>query len=242
MASARVPAPPPATLAWLAAEVGAGAKVVRCRRLLGGSASVVHAVCVEHRSGNRQWIALKRYPREWASAAGTDAGATQIQVELERLEVVRRVALPVPVVIAADVNGTATSGEPAIATTLLAGRVDFTLSDSDSWIRGAAAMLASVHDLAVDAPVHRTWPDKSKLEVPAWTARPDVWEQAISLIDPQPPAVDLSFTHGDYHTGNLLWRGGRLSGVLDWLGSGRWYPDADLAGLAVARRCLTQAR
>ena len=233
--SSRVPAPPPETLAWLAAEVGAGARVLRCRRLVGGSASVVHAVRVEHRSGRREWIALKRYPSEWASAAGNDGGAKQIQLELERLEVVRRVPLPVPVVVGADVNGQETSGEPAIATTMLHGRVDFALADPDSWIRGAVATLASVHDLAVNAAVHRAWPDKSRLRVPEWTARPGLWEQALSLIDPQPPAAELTFTHGDYHTGNLLWRRGRVTGVLDWSASGRWYADADLAG---ARRHL----
>ena len=67
-----------------------------------------------------------------------------------------------------------------------------------------------------------------------------------------PPDDRACFIHRDYHPGNTLWSGGRLTGVVDWIG-GSWGPHsvdlghmrvnlaADL-GLEVADRFLAAHR
>ncbi|NYE75087.1 aminoglycoside phosphotransferase (APT) family kinase protein [Microlunatus parietis] len=52
------------------------------------------------------------------------------------------------------------------------------------------------------------------------------------------PTAGRTLMHGDYHPGNLLWRDGALTGVIDWNGArlgSRWfdvaYCRADVAAL-----------
>jgi aminoglycoside phosphotransferase (APT) family kinase protein len=78
------------------------------------------------------------------------------------------------------------------------------LSDRDAGTREAIADLAGVFDAAA---LTRVW--EQALHAPAWN-RPPVW------------------FHGDFHTGNLLTVGGRLSAVIDFGGLGAGDPASDL--------------
>ena len=67
-----------------------------------------------------------------------------------------------------------------------------------------------------------------------------------------PPDDRACFIHRDYHPGNTLWTGGRLTGVVDWIGGSWGPPSVDLGhmrvnltadlGLAVADRFLAAHR
>src|SRR3954466_2163070 len=49
------------SLAWVAASMGRGSRVVGYRRLTGGVCSAVHRLTVE-RSGKRSFVVLRQYP------------------------------------------------------------------------------------------------------------------------------------------------------------------------------------
>jgi hypothetical protein len=49
------------TLAWVAASMGRGSRIVGCRRLTGGVCSAVHRLSVERR-GIRTFVVLRQYP------------------------------------------------------------------------------------------------------------------------------------------------------------------------------------
>jgi aminoglycoside phosphotransferase (APT) family kinase protein len=78
------------------------------------------------------------------------------------------------------------------------------LASRDQVTRAAIAELAGVFDAAA---LTRVW--EEALDAPAWS-RPPVW------------------FHGDFHTGNLLAAGGRLSAVIDFGGLGVGDPATDL--------------
>jgi aminoglycoside phosphotransferase (APT) family kinase protein len=46
---------------------------------------------------------------------------------------------------------------------------------------------------------------------------------------PLPESVPPALLHGDFRPGNVLWRHGRIAGVLDWENATRGEPLADLA-------------
>lgn len=53
------------TLAWVAASMGRGSRIVGYRRLTGGVCSAVHRLTVERR-GMRMFVVLRQYPgRAW---------------------------------------------------------------------------------------------------------------------------------------------------------------------------------
>jgi aminoglycoside phosphotransferase (APT) family kinase protein len=123
-----------------------------------------------------------------------------------------------PELVAFDETGDR-CGAPATLTTMLPGRVVLAPSDFDAWLRGLAEPLPRIHAAPAAAFPWRYRPyyDVDSLRPPAWSAAPARWERALALARrPWPPAPDR-FVHRDYHPANVLWRGRRASGVVDWV-------------------------
>jgi aminoglycoside phosphotransferase (APT) family kinase protein len=96
-----------------------------------------------------------------------------------------------PRLIAADPDGVAT-GAPAIVTTLVPGSAWITPDDPADFVLQLGRALARIHDYRVDPGL---------LEIAPHSSGPPV------------------LTHFDFWSGNTVWRGGRLSGVVDWGGA-----------------------
>jgi aminoglycoside phosphotransferase (APT) family kinase protein len=100
-------------------------------------------------------------------------------------------------------------------------------------------------------PYHRFY-EPDQLVPPAWSDRPALWERAFAVATGPPPDDRACFIHRDFHPGNTLWTGGRLTGVVDWVGGSWGPPSVDLGhmrvnltadlGLAVADRFLAAHR
>jgi aminoglycoside phosphotransferase (APT) family kinase protein len=98
---------------------------------------------------------------------------------------------------------------------------------------------------------HRFYEPES-LVPPPWSTRPGLWERAYVVVAGPPPDDHACFIHRDFHPGNTLWTGGRLTGVVDWIGGSWGPPSVDLGhmrvnlaadlGLAVADRFLAAHR
>ena len=76
------------TLAWVAASMGRGSRVVGYRRLTGGVCSAVNRLTVERR-GTRTFVVLRQYP----GGLGLQAA---LEEEIANLGVVAGSGLPVP--------------------------------------------------------------------------------------------------------------------------------------------------
>src|SRR3954470_12589038 len=104
------------TLAWVAASMGRGSRIVGYRRLTGGVCSAVHRLTVERR-GMRTFVVLRQYP----GGLGLQGSLAK---EIANLGVVAGSGLPVAGVLATDVGGASTGGAPSLLMTRLQGHVD----------------------------------------------------------------------------------------------------------------------
>jgi aminoglycoside phosphotransferase (APT) family kinase protein len=151
--------------------------------------------------------------------------------EAAALDVLAEVGLPTPRLVAVDPDGSV-AGEPSVLMTRLPGRVEWDPPAVEGFLRALAEPLPVIHSVAV--PGSASLPDYGPypLEMrrpPVWASRPDVWERAISLFDARPPpACDRVFIHRDYHPGNVLWDGGRVTGIVDWVNASIGSPWADV--------------
>lgn len=200
-------------LAWVAASMGRGSRVVGHRRLTGGVCSAVHRLTVERR-GVRTVVVLRQYP------GGLGLQGT-LEEEIANLGVVAGSGLPAPGVLATDVAGTRTGGAPSLLMTRLPGHVDLDPADPRSWLTRIAEFAVRLHSLDLPATTFRPWSDSwiaapDRFQVPAGARKPAVWEAAFDVMASPPPEDGAVFLHGDLLPVNLLWSRGRITGLTDW--------------------------
>jgi aminoglycoside phosphotransferase (APT) family kinase protein len=207
--------PSAATLAWVAASMGPGSRVVGYRRLTGGVCSAVHRLTVERR-GVRTFVVLRQYP------GGLGLQET-VEKEIATLALVAGSGLPVPSVLAADVAGASTGGGPTLLMSRLPGHVDLTPAEPRSWLTKIAELAVLLHSLDLPAKIFRPWTDSwiaplDGFQVPVGASKPAVWKTAFNVMAAPPPNDTNAFLHGDFLPVNMLWSRGRLTGLTDWLG------------------------
>ncbi|MBL7255617.1 phosphotransferase family protein [Paractinoplanes lichenicola] len=134
--------------------------------------------------------------------------------------------IPAPRSIAVELTGT-----PAHLMSWLPGRLRL----DSAPVQPIADMLAEIHrfDPGPDRPREfQSWAPRAKRVVPSWSSRPTLWEAAFAVLASPTPAYEGVFLHRDFHLGNLLWDGDRISGVVDWVETS-WGPaELDVAHAA----------
>lgn len=125
-------------------------------------------------------------------------------------------AVPAPTSLGLDADGLAADvgahlmsrlpGEPLTAVDDLA-------------LQAMAEMLATIHAVRPGSPFRtfQSWAWEAKWVVPGWTRHPDSWRRAFELLAGPPPAYEPTFLHRDFGHRNLLWQGGTITGVVDWV-------------------------
>jgi aminoglycoside phosphotransferase (APT) family kinase protein len=205
----------PEIVQWIKEASGKNAHLLSARQLRGStSATLYHLTllrgavintCVLRLFTNREWLAVEPDIPEHEAAA---------------LEKVHAAGLPVPRLIACDPRGAA-CGLPALLMTSLPGKVDLLPENIESWLHRQAEFLVRLHAITPGdfAWKYRPYYKPAELAVPAWSKQPQLWEKAIEIVRSPAPAFATCFIHRDYHPVNLLWRRGKLSGVVDWVNS-----------------------
>lgn len=194
---------------WTAviAESLPGASVRGVRRLGGGVAA--ESFAIDTTAGA---VVVKRYRRRTET----------IRSEWERLRFAQRVDAAVPRPLALDAEGR-WLGMPAFAMTQLDGRPNVDPRDVDRWLQQLAHALAAIHDTDTTG---AAGPLLQPSTVETW--RPPTLRHPTALADRTVAAIQRHLPraswrpvliHGDFHPGNTLWRGGRLTGVVDWCAS-----------------------
>ena len=219
--------PPRQALAWAGAWLGG--PVISARALRGGMSSAVHLVTARRPDGQRAQAVLRRYVRP--DPDEPDPAAR----EARALRLAGAAAVPTPALLAVDPDGTQ-AGVPALLMSRLPGRVDWWPSDLDRWLERLAALLPRIHGTALppSEAVPRFAPYRQEnYRPPGWARYPRVWERAVEISRAPAPDLPAVLLHRDFHPGNVLWRYGRVSGVVDWLGacSGPAPPTWRTAGL-----------
>jgi aminoglycoside phosphotransferase (APT) family kinase protein len=232
--------PPAAALRWAAAPFGPGARVVAVRPL--PSAWLAnHAVDVLDPAGATHRLVLRRWARPGWDEEDPDFDAAR---EAAVLELLAPTPVPAPELVAADPAGAA-CGVPALLLTRLPGGPPDLRGDSAAVVDGLAAALPPIHAVAAPGagrgragrpaavPGYHRFYEPQRLRPPAWSARPWLWERAFAVAAGRDPDGRACFIHRDYHPGNTLWAGGRLVGVVDWIGGSWGPPSVDLGHMRV---------
>jgi len=204
--------PPRPALAWAAARLGG--PVVSARALHGGMSSAMHLLTAQATDGQRRQAVLRRYVRPELNAEEPDLA----EREARALRAVEAAEVPTPELLAVDPAGAAV-GVPAMLMSRLPGRVDWWPSDLDRWLAGLAGVLVRMHAAPLPPPgVLRPFAPYSQASYrpPGWARCPRVWERAVEISRLPPPGLPAVLLHRDFHPGNVLWRRGTVSGVVDW--------------------------
>jgi aminoglycoside phosphotransferase (APT) family kinase protein len=204
--------PPRQALAWAAARLGG--PVISARALRGGMSSAVHLLTVADGAGRRRQAVLRRYVRPELNAEDPDIAAR----EARALRVAGTVGVPTPALLAVDAAGTE-AGVSAVLMSRLPGRVDWWPSDTGRWLRRLAGVLPAIHaaPLPPAGLIGPFTPDRpSCYQPPLWARFPRIWERAADISCGPAPVLPEVLVHRDFHPGNVLWRRGTVSGVVDW--------------------------
>jgi aminoglycoside phosphotransferase (APT) family kinase protein len=201
--------------AWLVEVLGDGTRVRRAERLPDGTTSEVSAVDAELPDGRTGRFVLRRYvdPKILASEE------EPVQREEMALGALRATPVPAPTVIATDPDGVQ-CGVPALLMSRLPGRPRWWARDMASFVTRLAEHLPVIHATPVPAattfPTYHGYHGAREPSAPSWTRHARAWTIAIARHTAAPPAHEPMFIHRDYHSGNVLWRDGQITGIVDW--------------------------
>jgi aminoglycoside phosphotransferase (APT) family kinase protein len=133
--------------------------------------------------------------------------------------------------VAADVDGAACQ-VPTLLITRLPGSPPDPPEDRRSFLTELASAMAAIHAVNGPAgalvPAYRRYHEADALVRPGWLPPSMVWDRAFELATEPAPEGSHCFIHRDYHPGNTLWAGGRLTGVVDWTQASWGPPSVDI--------------
>jgi aminoglycoside phosphotransferase (APT) family kinase protein len=227
---ASFPADPPVyVIDWVSAEMGPRARIIAIRPMARSSTDQ-HAVDLRDGSGRLHRLVLRRYVD--AHRLANDPWYRPEQ-EAEALGILEQAALPAPRLMAQDLAARRCD-VPALLVTRVNGRaLRQRPAHMEAYLGGAAEMLHRIHAVeashAVRLPRYAPYWPPSTLPIPPWSSHPELWERVLDLLAGPPPEAEAGFIHRDYHPGNVLVAGGRVSGVVDWTTACRGPRSIDLA-------------
>jgi aminoglycoside phosphotransferase (APT) family kinase protein len=192
-----------AAMGWLGEVLGAS--VIRARSLSFGISSQLDLI---EAAGER--FVLRRY----LASHLLDERPGIVSDEARVLDVAHAILGDVvPVAVAADPTG-AVAGRPALVMTYLEGATQVCGLDPNRLVEPLTTLHAAY--VAAMLPTFHHWYDPARARVPAWTTDTNAWARVVALAAGPEPASPRAFIHRDFHPGNLLWRDGTLSGIVDW--------------------------
>jgi aminoglycoside phosphotransferase (APT) family kinase protein len=153
--------------------------------------------------------------------AGDSAGAHEQRV-LQALEGLDGLA---PVLLGGDLDGR-WSDSPTSLISWLDGEADITPAHPDRWAAQLGQALATVHAVpgdrltALPTVFDCSGGSQEALAGPLGTSVRSAWTQITGSAE--------VLTHHDYWSGNVVWRDGKLTGVVDWSGAARGPRGFDL--------------
>jgi aminoglycoside phosphotransferase (APT) family kinase protein len=198
-------APPAAALEEVRRLAGASASIESVSRLEGGQ----HADTWKVQTTNPELaVVVRQFP------PGDAAGAREQEV----LRVLEGLGGLAPVLLGSDLDGR-WSRSPTLLVSWLDGQADITPSEPERWAAQLAHALAAVHavqrDRVASLPgvTDRSHTSREALAGPLAARIRSAWGQITASSE--------VLTHHDYWSGNVVWRDGRLAGIVDWSGACR---------------------
>lgn len=175
----------------------------------------MHVVALRHADGATVRVVLRRYV---LAAEVHEPDIAAYEADVLRLVGSGTGAVPTPRLIDVDPTG-AHADVPALVMSHLAGRAVWEPGNRQRWCDALAHALVAVHAVPIPdgATLRAYWPyGQQSYEPPRWTERPALWERAVAIFHGDTIELPARFVHRDFHPGNVLWRRGSITGVVDW--------------------------
>ncbi len=188
------------------------------RRLAGSSATIESVVSLEGGQHAATWRVATARPARTVVVRQFPAGDSAAACEKQVLQVLDGLGGLAPTLLGSDLAGR-WSECPTVLISWLDGEADITPSDPDAWAAQLGRALARVHAAPSDrlsglpSVFDRSRGPREGLEGPAAEEIRSSWSQITASPD--------VLTHSDYWSGNVVWRDGVLTGVVDWSGGAR---------------------
>jgi aminoglycoside phosphotransferase (APT) family kinase protein len=200
-------------------------RVISATLMPGATSSLLHSVEIERKDGPHSLVLRRFVNEEWVNEEPDIAAR-----EAASIRHATKAKLPAPELIACDATGEY-CGVPATLVTRIPGKVVLEPSDWKRWVRGLAESAARIHRVEAGGfPwTYRRFNEGLLLTVPPWSRQRAAWEQVIEIVEGKAPAYRECSVHRDYHPSNVLWEGGRVSGVVDWVNGCRGPAGIDVA-------------
>ena len=213
--------PPDDALRWAASA--AGARVASWTVMPGGTSTAMYRLDVSGAAGST--LVLRCHVRPDLE----DEAASSVTGEAAALRTIAAIDVPTPALVARDVTG-AEAGVPSVLMTWLPGGVAWNPPILTRRLSELASMLPALHDAPTDDPDlgHYASYRQAGYEPPAWATRRRVWERAVEIFHGPVLETARCFVHRDFHPGNVLWRRGRVTGVVDWASACLGPPSVDV--------------
>ncbi len=197
-----------------------GTSVVRTRKLGGGLSALTDLVELRLADGTRERVVLRKQRPE-----GRYGAPEVTQREFRTLVTLHSAGVPVPEPLCVDAEGRF-FGQPALLTAY-AGRPLIEPRQLSTWLSDLATALAAIHRITPAThdlsylPSEGT--DQIRVAVESGP-RPEIASDELALEVSaalrrglgKVAAIGPTFIHRDYHPGNVVWRRGRLTAVVDW--------------------------
>lgn len=199
-----------------------GARLTQARRVQGGNFTDVYRLRCVGPGGNEVRVAARVFRAE------------------ARPGIVEKLSLVLPAVAAAGVAGPELLwadpggdllGRPLVLLRWIDGTSFADAPNLASRIAQLACLLARIHETQLDLNEDWAYPAVPPNHLCDWARQSDAAPPVLELVEGL--AANVTFgcdlVHGDFWSGNILWLGGALAGVIDWDASGPGDAGADVA-------------
>jgi aminoglycoside phosphotransferase (APT) family kinase protein len=202
--------------------------------MTGAVSSEVAGIEVEGTDGVRCTLVLRQY-----GAANVEAVPHVADNEYRLLKLLSAAGLPVPQPFLVDESGAVVPG-PCLLMEFIDGERVHKPADLPSFTRQLAAALAAVHDCRIARADIPFLPDVGDFVLDEFGTGPHTIDGVVPKTAirrvlqanwPPPQVSEPVILHGDFWPGNVLWRDGRLVGVVDWEEAAFGDAMADLANI-----------
>ncbi|MEW1722281.1 aminoglycoside phosphotransferase family protein [Streptomyces sp. NPDC093109] len=215
----------PLTLAWVGRQLDTGERIVTTEALHGGITAEMRRLTVRRRDGSTRDLVL----RTFVAPTFVEQGEDLLNRESGILALLAGTGVPAPGPVAVDPTA-AHCEYPSLLMTHLPGRTAYDREGVEARVPLLARQLVAIHALrpAERPRTYEAWASADAL-VPPEGADAAVWAAAREVIRRPPPPYEGRFLHRDFHPGNVLFDGPRITGIVDWVETS-WGPaDLDVA-------------
>jgi aminoglycoside phosphotransferase (APT) family kinase protein len=185
------------------------------RRLAGPSTTIESVASLEGGQHAATWRVDTARPARTVVVRQFPAGDSAAAHEAQVLGVLDGLGGLAPILLGSDLEGV-WSECPTVLISWLDGKADITPSDPDAWAAELGRALARVHTTpnerlsALPSVFDRSRESPERLQGPAAERIRSSW--------PRITASPNVLAHSDYWSGNVVWHGGALTGIVDWSG------------------------